>query len=175
MGSSWLLLLSPGLLTVAPLCRATGYSAWGRQAKASRHFAPLLASLLHCRGPLGRSTAQCCPPLPQQQGSAGGSKGEERVSPVVLASQYLWSIPSHWLRDLELPPEEKENAVRTSSYATSAVTTVAPAAGTEPQPFQIRLCSHPPFPHGALLQPFIFAASCSLPSCQDPITTHCSL
>lgn len=34
------------------------------------------------------------------------------MSPAASASQYLWSIPSHGLRDFELPPTGKENEVR---------------------------------------------------------------
>lgn len=96
------------------------------------------------------------------------------MSPAVLASQYLWSIPPHRLRDFELPPEGKENAVRTSPCGTSAVTTMALAAGIEPQPFQTCLRSHPPLPYGAQLQTLIFAARSPLPGCQDPTDTRVS-
>jgi len=34
------------------------------------------------------------------------------VSPAASASQYLWSIPSHRLRDFELPPEGKESEIK---------------------------------------------------------------
>lgn len=100
------------------------------------------------------------------------------MSPAVLASQYLWSIPPHRLRGFELPPEGKENAVRMSPCGTSAVTTVALAAGIEAQPFQTCFRSHPPFSYGAQLQALIFAACSALPGCQDPTDTrvsHCSL
>lgn len=77
------------------------------------------------------------------------------MSPAVLASQYLWSIPSHRLRDFQLPPEGKENAVRTSPCGTSTAPTGARAQ--------------------SLLQTLIFAA-CSLPGCHDPTPpSSCSL
>lgn len=83
------------------------------QATASGHFAPLGASPWCCRARRGRARLGA-DPCARSGGTCWRSEGEERVSPMASASQYLWSVPFHGLRDFELPPVGKENAVRMS-------------------------------------------------------------
>lgn len=58
------------------------------------------------------------------------------MSPAASASQYLWSIPSHGLRDFELPPTGKENEVRVGPRGVNKDTASSQKQGSELQPFQ---------------------------------------
>lgn len=58
------------------------------------------------------------------------------MSPAASASQYLWSIPSHGLRDFELPPTGKENEVRVGPGGVNKDTVSSQQQGSELQPFQ---------------------------------------